>query len=174
MRPLLAVVVAVVGLACQKKPAVETPAIPPAEDPLSFRRGLPPCGHGVAVISELIKVDSTAYLRSMPRDGELFDEPIEDVDRVVSTAPVKFTLVRPFDRPINGSVSAPVTLRRTIDAIRASVRAMYEGATIKTIPNSTLKDVNGPYGRALFGIDDLFIARIERCDGDVFDVTIDF
>ena len=112
-------------------------------------------------------------MHPVARGEDLVDEPIEGLDRVISTsARVRFTLDYPFEKPFAGVVAGKLTLRRTVDAIRAGFREMYEGSTQRDIPGMHNKDVTGRYGRAFHAIGDLVIERIELCADDSLSIFI--
>jgi hypothetical protein len=131
------------------------------------------CERPILVYEGSIEVASSDYLHPVARGEDFVDEPIDGLDRVISKAPrVRFTLDYPFERPFAGVVANEITLRRTIDAIRAGFRQMYEGSTQRDIPGMANKDVTGPYGRAFHVIDDLVIERIELCADDTLSIFI--
>ncbi|MGE3456887.1 MAG: hypothetical protein AB7O24_17380 [Kofleriaceae bacterium] len=120
-----------------------------------------------------IEVDSTDYLHPVQRGDDYVNEAISGLDRVVSKAQrVRFTLDYPFEKPFEGVVTGSITLQRTIDAIRAGLRKMYEGTTQRDIPQMHNKEVVGAYGRAFHVIGDLVIERIELCADDSLSIFI--
>jgi hypothetical protein len=132
-----------------------------------------PCERPVAVYEGSIQVARSDYLHPVARGQDFVDEPIDGLDRVLSKSTrVRFTLDYPFERPFAGVVTGDISLRRTIDAIRAGFRTMYEGTTQRDIPGMHNKDVSGPYGRAFHVIDDLVIEGIDLCADDTFAITI--
>lgn len=131
------------------------------------------CEGSVAVYTGAISVSSNTYVHSVERGSDFIDEPIDGLDRVLTKSTrVQFTLDYPFERPFRGSVTGDITLRRTIDAIRAGFRRMYDGSAQRDIPKLHNKEVTGPYGRAFHVIDDLFIERIELCADDTLSISI--
>lgn len=131
------------------------------------------CVRPIAIYDGSIEVSSSDYLHSVARGNDFVDEPIDGLDRVFSTSTrIRFTLDYPFERPFAGVVMKDVTLRRTIDAIRASFREMYKGATQRDIPGLYNKDVTGSYGRAFHAIDDLVIEQIDLCADDTLSIAI--
>jgi hypothetical protein len=131
------------------------------------------CKSPIPIFEGSITVNSSDYQHSVARGEDFVDEPISGLDRVLSkSAQVRFTLDYPFERPFAGVVTGDITLRRTIDAIRAGFRQMYQGTTQRDIPGTYNKDVMGPYGRAFHVIDDLVIARILLCEDDTFLIVI--
>jgi hypothetical protein len=131
------------------------------------------CEHPRAVYDGSIAVNSTDYIHSVARGDDFVDVPIEGLDRIISaSAKVRFSLDYPFEKPFNGVVTGQITLRRTIDAIRAGFRHMYEGSTEREIPGMSNKDVSGPYGRAFHAIDDLVIEHIDLCADDSLVIDI--
>jgi hypothetical protein len=105
--------------------------------------------------------------------GEASRPPGRLAENVISPAKsVRFTLDYPFERPFTGVVTGEITLRRTIDAIRAGFRKMYEGSTQRDMPGVANKDVTGTYGQAFHVIDDLVIETIELCADDSLSIFI--
>jgi hypothetical protein len=144
-----------------------------SEDLAIERNAARECERPTTVYDGSIAVNSSDYLHSVERGEDFVDEPIDGLDRVVTkSARVRFTLDYPFERPFDGVVTGEITLRRTIDAIRAGFRQMYVGTTEREIPGMYNKDVNGPYGRAFHAIDDLVIERIDLCADDTFLIGI--
>lgn len=131
------------------------------------------CEQQTVVYEGSIAVNASDYIHPVERGDDLVDRPIEGLDRIVSKAPrVEFVLDYPFEKPFRGVVTGEITLRRTIDAVRAGFRTMYEGTTQRDIPGMYNKDVTGPYGRAFHVIDDLVIEGIDLCGDDVFAISI--
>jgi hypothetical protein len=131
------------------------------------------CERPILVYDGSIEVNSSDYLHSVARGEEFVDEPIDGLDRVISKSTrVRFTLDYPFETPFAGVVAGEITLRRTIDAIRAGFRKMYEGSEQRDIAGMHNKDVTGPYGRAFHVIDDLVIERIDLCADDSLAIFI--
>ena len=131
------------------------------------------CGQPVALYSGSIAVDASDYLHPVARGDDYIDQPIEELDRVVSPAArVHFTLDYPFERPFEGVVTGEITLRRIIDAIRAGFRKMYEGAIERDIPGMLNKNVAGSYGNSFHAIGDLVIEDIELCADASLEVSI--
>jgi hypothetical protein len=131
------------------------------------------CERAVAVYEGSIPVAASDYVHSVARGDDFVDKPIDGLDRIVSkSARVQFTLDYPFEKPFAGVVTRDITLRRTIDAIRAGFRTMYEGTTQREIPGMDNKDVTGPYGRSFHAIEDLVIERIDLCDDESFEILI--
>lgn len=131
------------------------------------------CERPTLVHDGSIEVNSSEYLHSVARGEDFVDEPIDGLDRVISKSTrVRFTLDYPFERPFAGVVEGEITLRRTIDAIRAGFRKMYEGTTQRDVPGTYNKDVTGPYGRAFHVIGDLVIERIDLCADDSLSIFI--
>ena len=121
----------------------------------------PPCQRAVAMYSGFLYVTATDY-----GDGA-------DLDRVISKAErAPFVLDYPFEKPFTGEVTAPITLRRTVDAIRAGFKKMYENTTERDIPGMANKDVSGAYGRAFHVIGDLVIERIDLCQDGRLEISI--
>lgn len=138
-----------------------------------MERGPAPCDRAVPVYEGSIDVDSREYLEVVEHGDDYVDQPIVGLDRIVSTSPrVGFVLDYPFERPYAGSVRGTISLRATIDAIRAAYRTMYEGAVAQPIPGMQNQDVRGPYGRAFHVIGDLVIERIELCADDTLRIAI--
>jgi hypothetical protein len=131
------------------------------------------CKGRVPLYDGSINVDASDYVQPVEHGDAWVDEAIPDLDRVVSTAPrIDFTLDYPFEKPLTGSITGNITLRRIIDAVRSGFRHMYEGTTEREIPKMYNKDVTGPYGRAFHAIGDLVIERIDLCDGGRLDISI--
>jgi hypothetical protein len=131
------------------------------------------CERPTTIYEGSIAVDSNEYVQSVERGDDFVDEPIDGLDRVVTKASqVRFTLDYPFERPFEGVVSGEITLRRTIDAIRAGFRQMYVGTTEREVPGMYNKDVTGPYGQAFHVIGDLVIEGIELCGDDRFVIVV--
>jgi hypothetical protein len=131
------------------------------------------CERPVPIFEGSITVNSSDYRHSVARGDDFVDEPIDGLNIALSkSAQVRFTLDYPFERPFAGVVTGDITLRRTIDAIRAGFRQMYQGTTQRDIPGTYNKDVTGPYGRAFHVIDDLVIQRIVLCADDTFLIVI--
>jgi hypothetical protein len=131
------------------------------------------CERPVRVYDGSIEVNSSDYVHPVAHGEDYVDEPIDGLDRVISKSrSVRFTLDYPFETPFAGVVTGEITLRRTIDAIRAGFRKMYEGSTQRDIPRLENKDVTGPYGRAFHAIGDLVIERIDLCADDSFSIFI--
>jgi len=150
-----------------------TAAIVAAEQ-AAVERDAPACVRPVVIYRGSIKVSSSDYVHLVERGDDYVDAPIDGLDKVLAPSTrVGFTLDYPFERPLAGVVTGPFTLRRTIDAIRASFREMYAGTLERDIPGIQLnKDVTGPYGRAFHVSDDLYIERIEHCADDTLAITI--
>jgi hypothetical protein len=111
--------------------------------------------------------------RVCERPVAVLDEPIADLDRVVTKSTrVRFTLDYPFERPFAGVITGKITLRRTIDGIRAALRTMYEGSTQRDLPELENKEVTGPYGKAFHVISDLIIEQIDLCADDTLSIYI--
>jgi len=170
MRAALGGVVALL-IACHEKPS--PPAVPPAPNKqaeliqqaeavaLKHAAQAPFCGSPVEVFSGSIEVAATGY------------EGATELDRVVTKAErVSFTLDYPFEKPFAGTVIAPITLRRIVDAIRAGFRTMYEGAEQRDIPGLMNKDVRGVYGRSFHAIGDLVIESVQLCADGRLDIDI--
>jgi hypothetical protein len=137
------------------------------------REGERVCERPIAVYEGSIAVDRSDYQHPVARGADFVDEPIDGLDRVLSKSTrVRFTLDYPFERPFAGVVTGEITLRRTIDAIRAGFRTMYEGTTQRDIPRMYNKEVTGPYGWAFHVIGDLVIEHIELCADDTLSITI--
>lgn len=118
-------------------------------------------------------MDASDYVHSVKRGGTYVQEPVPGLDRLVSSAPgLHFTLDYPFEQPFTGTVTAPLTLRRIIDAVRTGFRTMYQGTTENDIPGLENKDVRGPYGKAFHVIGDLYIEGIQLCGGETLKITI--
>jgi hypothetical protein len=131
------------------------------------------CERAVEVYDGSIPVAASGYLHSVERGDDFVDEPIGGLDRLLSKSTrVRFTLDYPFEKPFAGAVTGEITLRRTIDAVRAGFRKMYERTIERDIPGMDNKDVTGPYGRAFHAIDDLVIERIDLCGDESFLITI--
>ena len=131
------------------------------------------CNQAVQVYDGSIAVSSNAYVHSVARGDDYVDVPIEGLDSVYTQSTrVQFTLDYPFEQPLTGAITGEITLRRTIDAIRAAYRQMYAGTTQRDLPGMDNKDVTGAHGRAFHVIDDLFIERIDLCAGDTLDIMI--
>lgn len=131
------------------------------------------CERPTVVYEGSIAVNASDYVHPVERGDDLVDEPIEGLDRIVSRSTrIDFVLDYPFEKPFRGVVTGEITLRRTIDAIRAGFRTMYEGTTQRDIPGMLNKDVTGPYGRAFHGIDDLVIEKVDLCGDGVFSIAI--
>ena len=157
---------------CDRQP--EAPAPPPAARPDPAAELAPHrCEQPQLVYRGSITVDASDYMNLVPKGDDYVDAPIEGLDRVVSTqAQLRFVLDYPFEKPFNGTVSAPLTLRRIIDAIRAGFRTMYGGATVKDIPGMMNKDVKGAYGSSFHAIGDLVIEHIDLCADGTLDIGI--
>ncbi len=153
----------------------EPPPIKPAAQPdflkriqeseaAAAKRGAeaPPCRGAVTMHSGSIQVDANDY-------GDA-----SGLDRVHSSKAekVSFTLDYPFEKPFAGTVTAPITLRRSVDAIRAGFRKMYDGAAIRDIPGMHNKEVTGPYGQSFHAIGDLVIEGVELCDDGRLQIAI--
>lgn len=83
----------------------------------------------------VVEIDAADYIHRIRRGDDLVDEPIPYLDTVYTLATrVHFTLDYPFETPFTGVILGEITLRRTIDAIRAAYRAMYANTTIDDIP----------------------------------------
>ncbi len=131
------------------------------------------CERPIPIFEGSITVHPRDYQHSVARGEDFIDEPIDGLDKVLSkSAQVRFTLDYPFERPFAGVVTGDITLRRTVDAIRAGFRQMYQGTTQRDLPGTYNKEVTGPYGRAFHVIDDLVIARIDLCADDTFLIVI--
>jgi len=158
------------------EPAVEAdPAaeIQQSEQRAAARDAARVCERPTAVYAGSIAVNSSDYVHSVARGDDVVAQPIEGLDRIVSTSTrVEFVLEYPFEKPFRGAVTGEITLRRTIDAIRAGFRTMYEGTTQRDIPGMHNKKVTGPYGRAFHVIDDLVIEKIDLCGDAVFSIYI--
>jgi len=127
----------------------------------------------IAVYRVSIDAAASDYVHPVERGEDFVDEPIGGLDRIVSKASrVQCQLDYPFEKPFAGDVTGEITLRRTIDAIRAGFRKMYEGATQRDIPGMYNKDVAGPYGRSFHAIEDLAIERIDLCGDESFSISI--
>ena len=160
---------------CKAKPAKEdvSAQIQRSEEQAAQRDADRECARPIAIYDGSIPVNASEYLHSVARGEEFVDEPIADLDRVLSKATrVRFTLDYPFDRPLAGEVMGPITLRRSIDAIRAGFRLMYSGTTERALPGVYNKDVTGAYGRAFHAIGDLVIERIDLCADETFAISI--
>ncbi len=158
------------------EPAVE--AEPSAEIRLSEQRASERdaqrvCERPTAVYAGSIAVNATDYVHSVARGDDVVNQPLEGLDRIVSASTrVEFVLEYPFEKPFRGVVTGEITLRRTIDAIRAGFRTMYEGTAQRDIPGMHNKRVTGPYGQAFHVIDDLFIEKIDLCGDAAFSIYI--
>ena len=131
------------------------------------------CEPRTVVYEGSIAVNASDYVHPVERGVDFVDEPIEGLDRIVSKSPrVEFVLDYPFEKPFRGVITCEITLRRTIDSIRAGFRTMYEGTTQRDIPGMHNKDVTGPYGQAFHVIDDLVIEGIDLCGDAVFSISI--
>jgi hypothetical protein len=126
-----------------------------------------------------IEVASSDYVHSVAvDDGDDFeDEAIPGLDDIATrTKRLRFTLDYPFERGRECEVASPtgITLRQIIDAVRSSFREMYTGTRSEPIPGlpGNLR-VEGPYGTALHGIDDLVIEVIDLDeDRGLLDISI--
>lgn len=139
--------------------------------------GQPPVQVGerecVTVYKGGVRVNASDFVHMVERAGSYAYEPIEGLDRAFTKSTiVRFTLDYPFERPYQGVVTGDVTLRRTIDAVRAGFREAYEGTEQRDIPGMENKDVNGSYGRAFHVIDDLVIESIELCGDGTLSIFI--
>ena len=131
------------------------------------------CKNAVAIFEGSIEVSTRTYVHSVERGSDFVDEPLPDLDKVITkAAKVEFTLDYPFEKPFTGSVAAPITLRRIVDAVRGGFRHMYEGVTVRDIPHMENNDVSGPYGKSFHAIGDLVIESIQLCDGKTLDISI--
>ena len=154
-------------------PAPTDEAIRASEQAAAEREAQRSCNRRVAIYDGSIEVDATTYVQPVEHADAWTDEPIPDLDRVVSSAPrIDFTLDYPFEKPFSTSMTGDITLRRIIDAVRAGFRHMYEGTTQRDIRNLENKDVRGPYGQAFHVIGDLVIEHIDLCDDRWLDVSI--
>jgi hypothetical protein len=139
----------------------------------SQRRAEAVCRNPVDLYEGSIAVDASDYVHMAKRGGKYVKEAIPGLDRDVSSVPdLRFTLDYPLEQPFTGTVTAPVTLRRIIDAVRAGFRTMYQGTTEREIPGLANKDVRGVYGKAFHVIGDLVIEGIQLCDGKTLDIEI--
>lgn len=186
MKWLLVASVTTAALACEgrdAKPSIRDESPPPkddvsaqiqrAEQQAAERDAERACERPIKVYGGSIMVNASDYIHPVKRGTDYVEEPIAGLDRVLSKgAQVRFTLDYPFERPFAGVVTSPITLRRTIDAIRAGFRKMYEGTTQRDIPGMLNKDVTGPYGQAVHAIDDLVIERINLCADDTLLIDI--
>jgi hypothetical protein len=137
------------------------------------RDGTRVCERPTAVYEGSIVVNGIDHVHSVARGDDFVDVPIDGLDRILTKSTrVEFTLDYPFERPFAGVVTGEITLRRTIDAVRAGFRNMYEGTTQRDIPGMHNKDVTGPYGRAFHVVDDLVIEGIYLCGDDSFSIII--
>jgi hypothetical protein len=144
-----------------------------SEEEAVRRDGERECASPITIYNGSIAVSSRDYLHSVAHGKDFVDEPIDGLDKVVSKSTrVRFTLSYPFERSFNSEVKGEITLRRTIDAIRAGFRKMYEGTTQRDVPGMHNKDVTGPYGSAFHAIDDLVIETLELCADDTLLITI--
>lgn len=144
-----------------------------SEQTAAERQAQRSCNRRVAIYDGSIAVDATTYVEPVAHGDAWTDEPVSDLDRVVSTAPrIDFTLDYPFEKPFTSSITGDLTRRRIIDAVRAAFRHMYEGTTQRDIPKMYNKDVRGPYGRAFHVIGDLVIEGIDLCDDRWLDINI--
>jgi hypothetical protein len=131
------------------------------------------CERPIRVYAGSIAVGGSDYVHPVPRGDDFVEVPIEGLDRVFTKSTrVEFTLDYPFERPFAGIVTGEITLRRTIDAVRAGFGEMYEGTTQRDIPGMENKDVTGRYGRAFHAIGDLVIEGIDLCGDDFLSITI--
>ena len=172
-RAFVAIVV-LLGAACQRREAVpprpSATAAPPApivsrrdEEAAKAAREEQPCAGAVSLYAGAIDVAARDYTHF--RGESEVKEKIPALGKVVSkSARLRFTLEYPFEKPFEGEVTAPITLRKIIDAVRAGFRKMYEGTRQQDIPGMYNKDVQGPYGRAFHAIDDLVIEAIVLCE----------
>ena len=132
-----------------------------------------PCGQPVSLYEGSIPVVGTDYIHQISRGGDVVEETIDGLDRVVSKAEtVRFTLDYPFEKPLAGTVTGKISVRRIIDAIRAGFRTMFEGTTQKDIPGMMNKEVRGPYGKSFHVIGDLVIESIHLCNDDSLEIGI--
>ena len=194
-RALLLALIAVAGAGCSKRKSEPPPALPPvvpgsaqAPTPDTIRESEVAavqreteagetgraCKHRVTVFEGSIDVDAKTYVHPVAHGDTYTDEPIADLDRVVSRAKqIEFTLDYPFEKPFTSAVTAPITLRRIIDAVRSGFHHMYEGTTQRDIqPQLENKDVRGAYGQAFHVIGDLVIESIDLCDDQWLDINI--
>jgi hypothetical protein len=131
------------------------------------------CEKPVALYDGSITVNSTEYTNLVAKGDDYVDAPIKGLDEVVSKASqLHFSLDYPFEKPFAGVVTPPLTLRRTVDAIRAGFHEMYKGTTQRDIGQMMNKDVTGAYGHAFHAIDDLVIERITLCADGSIDIGI--
>ena len=131
------------------------------------------CERPIPVYDGSIAVNSSDYVQPVAHGDDFVDETIEGLDRIVTTSTrVRFTLDYPFERPFTGVIEGEITLRRTIDAIRAGFRKMYERTTERDIPGMHNKNVTGPYGQAFHAIEDLVIERIDVCADESLSIAI--
>lgn len=176
MRRAFAVVIALsLAMAgCDRKSATPNPTAAPPSSPTVVASTLPsaaearperpPCAREVTVYEGSIDVSATGYDHSPDGDAE---RPIPNLDKVLSRAPrLYFTLDYPFEKPLEVRVSAPITLRRIVDAVRSGFRKMYEGTSQSDIPGMVNKDVKGAYGTAFHVIGDLVIEGISLCEAE--------
>ena len=144
-----------------------------AEEQAAASEAEKPCESPIAVYEGGIPVSEKDYLHPVTHGDDVVDEPIQGLDRVISKAKrIRFTLDYPFEKPFAGEVAGKITLRRTIDAIRAGFRQMYAGSTEREVPGMLNKDVTGRYGRAFHAISDLYIESIELCADDTLRIGI--
>lgn len=125
------------------------------------------CENARRIYSGAISVDATEYRHRAAHDGQNAMEELPGLDDVFSrNERVTFALEYPFENGrerYTGEVTAPVTLRRTIDAIRAGFRTMYAASSIEAIESVDNRRVTGPYGEGFHDIGDLVIERIDLC-----------
>jgi hypothetical protein len=133
-------------------------------------------GASRTIYSGTIYVSARDYTQTVKRGGDFVTAPVAGLDDVVTPEhELHFTLDYPFEKPYAGVVRSEsgITLRQIIDAVRASFRAMYQGASQRDIPGMFNKDVRGDYGRAFHVIDDLVIAEIALRDDGGLEIEIE-
>lgn len=152
---------------------IDVPSMIRAEEHAAERNADRTCAQQVSVYQGSLPIKATDYVHTVAQGDDFVEAPVAGLDRVITKSQrITFTLDYPFEKPFDGTITGEITLRRTIDAIRAGMRAMYEGTTEREIPGMANKDVRGPYGRALHVIDDLVIEEISLCADDSLSIFI--